>query len=68
MVSLPDRVAALEVEVVVLRRELAACQSELASLRVVALPPSNWRLPQWPLRVWSATLPLLTAPLLSSPH
>ena len=67
MVSLPDRVAALEVEVVVLRHELAACRSELASLRAGGTTPPSWRLPQWPLRAWRATLPLLATPLLSSP-
>ena len=33
----------------------------------VALPPPSWRLPQWPLRAWSTTLPPLATPLLSSP-
>ena len=45
MVSLPDRVTALEVEVVVLWRELAACRSELASLKVGGTTPPEVEAP-----------------------
>ena len=44
-VSLPDRVAALEVEVVVLRCELAACRFELASLWVGGTTPPKLEAP-----------------------